>query len=73
MSVSFRRQRAPTFLQIRASMPHSAPRCSASTGVAPWPPRTSAIHRAHLDHHVLVFREQRITPAQQIAFSRRFR
>ncbi|MFL6673495.1 MAG: TauD/TfdA dioxygenase family protein [Massilia sp.] len=30
------------------------------------------IHRAHLDHHVLVLREQRISPAQQVAFSRRF-
>jgi len=30
------------------------------------------IHRAHLDHHVVVFRNQQITPQQHIDFSRRF-
>jgi taurine dioxygenase len=30
------------------------------------------VHRAHLDHHLVVFRDQRITPRQHIDFSRRF-
>ncbi|RZL66730.1 MAG: TauD/TfdA family dioxygenase [Variovorax sp.] len=30
------------------------------------------IHRAHLDHHVVVFRDQRISPADHVAFSRHF-
>ncbi|OFA02381.1 TauD/TfdA family dioxygenase [Duganella sp. HH101] len=30
------------------------------------------IHKAHLEHHLLVFRDQRITPRQQVDFSRRF-
>lgn len=32
----------------------------------------SRVRKAHLDHHVLVFRDQRITAQQHIAFSRRF-
>lgn len=34
--------------------------------------RFAPIVQAHLEHHVLVFRDQRITPDQQVAFSRRF-
>lgn len=30
------------------------------------------IHQAHLQYHVLVFRQQTLTPEQQITFSRRF-
>lgn len=30
------------------------------------------LHKAHLDHHVLVFRNQQITPQEHIDFSRRF-
>ncbi|WP_244133200.1 TauD/TfdA dioxygenase family protein [Burkholderia gladioli] len=30
------------------------------------------LHRAHLDHHVVVFRDQRITPDEHVAFSARF-
>ena len=32
----------------------------------------SRVHQAHLNHHLLVFRDQRITPRQHIDFSRRF-
>ncbi|MGY8525575.1 TauD/TfdA dioxygenase family protein [Paracidovorax citrulli] len=36
------------------------------------PEALARIHAAHLQYHVLVFRDQQITPAQQIAFSRHF-
>jgi len=36
------------------------------------PRQFQRIQKAHLDHHLLVFRDQRITPQQQVDFSRRF-
>ncbi len=60
-------------LRIRA---FDAPAGAEVTGLDLSAPLTARdfgrIHRAHLDHHVLVFRDQRITPQQQIDFSRRF-
>jgi taurine dioxygenase len=32
----------------------------------------AVLHRVHLDHHLLIFRDMYITPSQQVAFSRRF-
>jgi taurine dioxygenase len=57
-------------------LPFTAPLGAELTGLdlanPPGDEEFARIHRAHLDHHVLVFRNQRITPAQQVAFSRRF-
>ena len=62
-----------THLQIR---PFDAPLGAEVIGLDLGAPLADAdfarVHRAHLDHHVVVFRDQCITPEQQIAFSRRF-
>ena len=67
---------APAFTSTIRIDPFDGPLGAAVTGLDLSQPLADAdfarIHRAHLDHHVLVFRDQRITPQQQIDFSRRF-
>ncbi|KAB7768255.1 TauD/TfdA dioxygenase family protein [Xanthomonas maliensis] len=69
-------QRASAAAATVRIVPFDAPLGAEVLGLdlsQPLSARTFAqIHRAHLDHHVLVFRDQRITPAQQVEFSRRF-
>lgn len=59
-----------------AVRPFDAPLGAELTGLDLSEPLDDAafarIHSAHLDHHVLVFRDQRITAQQQVDFSRRF-
>ena len=66
-------QPTPSSIEIR---PFDAPLGAEVLGLDLSKPLSPAdfnrIHRAHLDHHVLVFRDQRITPQQHVDFSRRF-
>ena len=58
---------SPSVLEIR---PFDAPLGAEVLGLDLSQPLSTAdfsrIHRAHLDHHVLVFRDQRITPRQVV-------
>lgn len=74
-----RHQSAPpatTFAEAFEIRPLDAPLGAEVIGLDLSQPLSDAdfarIHRAHLDYHAVVFRDQQITPAQQIAFSRRF-
>lgn len=64
--------RSQTFALRAFDAPLGAEIIGLDLGTPPDDDAFARLHRAHLDHHVLVFRDQRITPAQQIAFSRRF-
>ncbi len=70
------RPRIPGDGQTIAIRPLAAPLGAEVIGLDLGRPLTEQafdrIHRAHLDHHLLVFRDQKITAEQQIAFSRRF-
>ena len=55
------------------SAPRSAARCRASTSPGSCPTRSSTeLRQALLDYKVLFFRDQPLTPAQHVAFARRF-
>lgn len=73
MSVAFETSARPQVFEILA---FDAPLGAEVRGLDLSRPISAAdfqrLHAAHLAHHVLVFRDQRITPAQQIEFSRRF-
>jgi taurine dioxygenase len=76
MSTSSAQSSFPSAFACFQVQPFDAPLGAAVTGLDLRQPLSDEdfrrIHRAHLDHHVLVFRDQRITPRQQIEFSRRF-
>jgi taurine dioxygenase len=64
---------APQYFEVR---PFNAPVGAEILGLEISKPISAEdfkrIHQAHLDHHVLVFRDQQITPQEHIDFSRRF-
>ncbi|MFT3663751.1 TauD/TfdA dioxygenase family protein [Piscinibacter sp.] len=66
------RHRRDDFVVRRLDAPLGAELTGLDLGSALDDAAFARIHRAHLDHHVLVLRDQRITPRQQIDFSRRF-
>ncbi|MBA1275914.1 TauD/TfdA dioxygenase family protein [Stutzerimonas azotifigens] len=76
MSAYAQTRLATPFSQAFEVRPFDAPLGAEIIGLDLSQPLTdedfARIHRAHLNHGLLVFRDQRITPEQQIAFSRRF-
>lgn len=63
---------APQSFDIRPLAPFGAEVLGLDLSVPLAEADFARLHRAHLEHHVLVFRGQRITPAEQVRFSQRF-